>query len=269
VIAAGAGGRLAPPPPALPAVGVGRLRKIALVGTAQTVDYAPWYDPTWEIWSHASSASKWPRVDRSFEMHPECVWRETTHKKQYLKWMQGCQHPLYMLEQFPDIKTSVRYPRERIFGECRAMVGRLHFGSHADFMIALALAEGVTHLGLFGVHYVDPVKDGDRLDQLVAVKFWLGVAAGKGVHLVIPEGNPIFSIPKEVYGLESHSTVEKYRERLKREQAVARKPSRREPVHVEALEPSDGTGLRTLPPTVNLGHKPAPEHWEQFEMVGA
>ena len=87
MIAAGAGGRLAPPPPTLPPVGVGRLRKIALIGTASTVDCAPWHDPTWEIWSHASSAAKWPRVDRSFEMHPECVWRESKHKKAYLKWL--------------------------------------------------------------------------------------------------------------------------------------------------------------------------------------
>lgn len=267
MIAAGAGDTLRPPPPAVPTAGLGRLRKIALIGTAPTVDFAPFYDPSWEIWSHASCAEKWPRVDRAFEMHPECVWRESPHKKHYLKWLQKCRYPLYMLEQFPDIDSSVRYPRERIFGECRSMIGRLHFGSHGDFMIALALAEGVTHLGLFGMHYIDPVKDGDRFDQLVAFKFWLGVAAGKGVHLVIPDGNPIFETPKEVYGLESHATSEKYRERLTREAAVARKPSPRDPVRVDRLAPSDGTGLRALPPTLKLGHKPAPEHWEQFDMV--
>lgn len=264
IIAAGAGGHLAPPPPTFHGV-----RKIALIGTAPTVDFAPWYDPTWEIWSHASCAAKWPRVDRAFEIHPEAVWREQTHKKPYLKWLQRCAYPLYMLEKFPDIPASVRYPRERIFGECRSMIGRVHFGSTGDFMVALALAEGVTHLGLFGMHYVDPVKDGDRFEQLVAFKFWLGVAAGKGVHLVIPDGNPIFETPREVYGLESHATSEKYRTRLQREQAVARKPSPRDPMRVDRLMPSDGTGLRSLPPTANLGHKPAPEMWDAIgAMVG-
>lgn len=270
MIAAGAGGRLAPPPPVVPTAGLGRLRKIALIGTASTVDFAPWYDPTWEIWSHASSAEKWPRVDRAFEMHPECVWRETKHKKHYLKWLQAARVPVYMLEQFPDIAASVRYPRERLFAECRTMTGgTLHYGSHADFMIHLALSEGVTHLGLFGCHYVDPIKDGDRYEQLVAVKFWLGVAAGRGVQMVIPDGNPIFSTPKEVYGLESHATSAKYAERLKREQAIAKKPTARDPLRIAALTPSDGTQLRTLPPTIGLGHRPAPERWAEYEAVGA
>jgi hypothetical protein len=261
---------LAPPPPVLPPVGVGRLRKIALVGTAPTVDFTPWYDPTWEIWSHASSADRWPRVDRSFEMHPEAVWRESKHKSPYLKWLQHAAHPVYMLEQYPDIRASVRYPRERIFAECRSMIGRLHFGSHGDFMIALALAEGVTHLGLFGMHYIDPVKDGDRFEQLVAIKFWLGVAAGKGVHLVIPDGNPIFNTPKEVYGLESHSTSAKYAERLKREQRIAQAPTAREPFRSSQLRPSDGTGHRPLPPTVGLGHLPDPSMWDALgELVPA
>jgi hypothetical protein len=93
------------------------------------------------------------------------------------------------------------------------------------------------------------------------------VAAGKGVHLVIPDGNPVFETPKEVYGLESHATLEKYKARLKREQAVARKPTPWEPVRADTLTPSDGTGLRTMPPTLNLGHVPAPENWAQFDGV--
>lgn len=253
-------------------MGVGRLRKIALLGTAQSVDYAPWHDPTWEIWSHASCAERFKRVDRAFEMHPECVWRGPSHKAHYLKWLQRAPYPIYMLEQFPDIPMSVRYPRERLFAECRVMTGgTLHYGSHGDYMIHLALSEGVTHLGLFGMHYVNPVKDGDRLDQLLAIKFWLGVAAGKGVHLVIPDGNPIFSVPKELYGIESHSTLEKYEARLAKENAIAKNPLNRDPFRVAHLSPAEaGNKRRALPPNIDLGHKPDPEMWNklgEFEAV--
>lgn len=262
MIQAGAGDRLAPPPLLRPGV-----TKVALIGTAPTVDFAPWHDESWAIWSHASSAEKWPRVDVAFEMHPECVWRESAHKQGYLKWLQRCRYPLVMLEQYPDIPSSVRFPQERLFAECHAMIGRERYGSHGDYMIHLALTMGAKEIGFFGMHYVDPVKDGDRMDQLIAIQFWIGVAAGRGVRLHIPKGNPIVSIPKENYGYESHSTQEKYQARLKREQAVARKPSPWEPVRPDRLVPSDGTGLRSLPPTLGLGHKPAPERWEQA--VGA
>ena len=155
-------GGTGPPPPALPPTGLGRLRKIAIIGSAETVEFAPWYDPTWEIWSHAITYGRCKRVDRIFELHPEHVWREHTKPQwpTYLAWLQKCPYPIYMLEHHQDIPKSIRYPRERIFGECRSMIGRLHFGSQADFMIALALSEGVTHLGLFGVQYTAFVQDG-------------------------------------------------------------------------------------------------------------
>ena len=38
--------------------GLGRLRKIALLGGSLTLAYAPWHDTTWELWSHASCREK-------------------------------------------------------------------------------------------------------------------------------------------------------------------------------------------------------------------
>jgi hypothetical protein len=255
VIKRGDGG-FVPPPPSVPMTGLGRLRKIALVGSAETVEFAPWHDPTWEIWAHSVTSGRCKRMTRVFELHPEHVWRQ--HKKPqwptYLQWLQRCPHPLYMLEKHADIPSSVRYPRERIFGECRAMIGRLHFGSQADFMIALALSEGVTHLGLFGVQYTAMADGVTRDEQLFAFKFWLGVAAGKGVQIVMPEGHPTFNIPAEVYGLESHSTPEKYAARLLAGQAV---PAKQE----------DGTvRAERLRPAVDLTHALPPKSLVAGEM---
>lgn len=241
-------GGTAPPPPSLPTTGLGRLRKIAVIGSAETVEFAPWHDPTWEIWSHAITFGRCKRVDRLFELHPEHVWREHVKPQwpTYLKWLQRCPHTVYMLEKHADIPTSVRYPRERIFGECRSMIGRLHFGSQTDFMIALALAEGVTHLGFFGVQYTAPIKDGERNEQLLSFKFWLGVAAGKGVSIVLPEGHPTFNLPAEVYGIESHSTKAKYASRLAAERSVEDKKGQR-----SQLVPSKGP-LQAPPASIQV-----------------
>lgn len=235
-------GGYTPPSPALHPTS--RIRKVALVGSAESVAHAPFHDPSWEIWTHAITQGKCPRMDRVFEMHPEHVWREHVKPQwpTYLKWLRRCPHPVFMLEKHPDIPASIRYPRERIFGECRAMIGRLHFGSQADYMIALALSEGVTHLGLFGVQYTSQVGDGvTRDEQLLAFKFWLGVAAGRGVSIVLPEGHPTFNIPAEVYGLESHSTKEKYEARLKATQVVPTDKG------TERLVPAATVPLKPLP----------------------
>lgn len=262
-------GGIAPPPPSLPAIGLGRLRKIALIGSAETVEYAPWHDPTWEIWSHAITVGRCKRVDRVFELHPEHVWREHIKPQwpTYVQWLQSCPHPVYMLEKHKDIPASVRYPRERIFGECRSMIGRLHFGSQSDFMIALALSEGVTHLGLFGVQYTAYAKDGvTRDEQLLAFKFWLGVAAGKGVSIVLPDGHPTFDFPKEVYGFESHSTKEKYAARIEAEKAIVT-TKKNGAVRKDLLVPSNGHDLRTPPPHMGLDRDEARAQWDQ--LVGA
>jgi len=211
-------------------------------------------------------------MTRVFEMHPEHVWRD--HKKPqwptYLQWLQRCPHPLYMLEKHADIPASVRYPRERIFGECRSMIGRLHFGSQADFMIALALSEGVTHLGLFGVQYTAMADGVTRDEQLLAFKFWLGVAAGKGVQIVMPEGHPTFNIPAEVYGLESHSTPAKYAAKLRAGQAVAAKQEDGT-VRPERLRPAINVTLPPPPPFLVAGEMLPPDEarrqWEALALA--
>jgi hypothetical protein len=241
VIKRGDGGYV-PPPPSVPTAGLGRLRKIAIIGSAESSEYAPHHDPTWEIWTHAVTVGRCKRVDRVFEMHPDHVWREHTKPQwpTYLQWLQRCPHPIYMLEKHADIPTSVRYPRERLFGEYRGLLGgRLVFTSQTDFMIALALSEGVTHLGFFGVQYTAPIKDGERNEQLLGLHYWAGVASGKGVSIVLPEGHPSFV--HAVYGMETHATKEQYVARLEAERAVMTKGGR------QALTPATPDALRTAP----------------------
>lgn len=238
--------------------------KVALIGSAPSLHYAPFDDPSWQIWSHAICATRCPRIDRIFELHPPVTWREHSKPQwpEYLRWLQKSRVPVYMLEKHDDIPASVRYPRERIFGQCRSMIGTLHFGNQVDFMIALALSEGATEIGVYGIHYDHPVKDGDRDEQLLSLKFWLGVIAGRGVRLTMPEGCPLFARPAEIYGLESHSTMEKYVARLQREQAVVTKDGRR-----KALTPSDGK-VRPVPGFLanEVGDpQHARSHWQEFE----
>lgn len=183
--------------------GVGRLRKIALIGSAQTVYFAPWHDPTWEIWAHATVHHYCQRVDRYFDLHP-WEWISRKPVPDYLPWLKTQQVPIYMQRVFADVPASVRFPRERVMAEYPR-----YFTSHAAWMIALALSEGVTHLGFFGIHYA---MDEEHKKQRAGCEFWMGVAQGKGVQLVVPEGAPLLREPGWLYGYESHTGKSHIRE---------------------------------------------------------
>ena len=116
--------------------------------------------------------------------------------------------PIYMQKHYPEIPASVRYPKERIQAEWP----NLPFGSQTAWMIALALAEGATHIGLYGIHYQ---HESEYWDQRANAELWIGIALGRGVQVLIPEGAPIAREPVDLYGYESH-TPEKYAERKRR-----------------------------------------------------
>lgn len=190
-----------PPPPLYEPPGLGRLRKIALIGTAETMCLAPFHDPSWEIWSHSSCAHALPRADRVFDLHPKAFWiKPKKWHRDYVRWLRECPVPIYMQKHYPEIPQSIRYPRERILAEFRR-----YFTSQTAWMIALALTEGVTHLGFFGIHYA---AADERTTQRWGCEYWMGQAEGRGVQLVLPVGCPLLRQPTWLYGYENYRNGE-------------------------------------------------------------
>jgi hypothetical protein len=160
---------------------------------------APFADPSWEIWAHSSSRMACPRVDRFFDLHgrdiaPARVGWDADHDA----WLKTCQVPVMMQQFYPDIPASLPYPKARVMAEFPWR----YFTSQAAWMMALALTEGVTHLGFYGIHY--GVPGSERFLQRPGCEFWMGVAAGRGVQLVVPESSPLLKEPPTLYGYESH-----------------------------------------------------------------
>lgn len=190
-----------------PLAGQGRLRKIGLLGSHEaSLRFAPWADPSWELWGHASSRGLYKRnPDRYFDRHRKECWTKSNNKgERYLRWLATNTVPIYMLERFPEVPASIRYPFEQVsFG-----MARKYFTNHAAYMIALALTEGVTHIGFFGVNYGKSVANGaadcEYATQRGSCEYWMGRAEGAGVTLVLPETCTLLAEPKEIYGPESH-----------------------------------------------------------------
>lgn len=188
-----------PPPIPVRPMGVGHQRKIALIGSAETIDFTPWFDPSWEIWCHATCHSLARRVDRYFDQHP-WKWIQEKNNPAYLEWLRTNRTPIYMADKFKKVPASIAYPLERIRAEYPYA-----YGSHAAYMVALALTEGVTHLGFFGIHYTIGTE---YEEQRANAEFWAGFAAGRGVQLVIPKPSPFCREPRELYAYETHAGPE-------------------------------------------------------------
>lgn len=181
------------------------VRKIALCGShSSSLEDAPWHDPSWEFWGHASSRGWYQRpMDRYFDLHPRACWTRGGKKgAKYPQWLAKQTTPIYMQERYPEVPASVKYPRGQIlleFGHVPPF-----FGNQVAWMIALALTEGVSTIGLFGVNYS---TQGEYERQRGSAIFWLGIAAGMGVRLILPEQCTLLSDPKPLYGYESHDEM--------------------------------------------------------------
>ena len=177
-------------------------RKIALCGShSSSLEDAPWGDPSWEFWGHASSRA-WYRqeMDRYFDLHVKACWRRAGKKgARYPKWLESNTVPIFMQEKYPEIPASIKYPKGRILTEFSDARG--YFTNHVAWMIALALTEGVSTIGLFGVNYS---TEGEYVRQRGSCEYWLGRAAGMGVRIVLPEQCTLLREPALLYGYESH-----------------------------------------------------------------
>lgn len=177
-------------------------RKIALCGShSESLLDAPWTDPSWEFWGHASARAWYSRpMDRYFDLHPKACWSRGGRKSaSYPRWLKGNTVPIYMQDHYDEVPASIKYPKGRIlleYGDARR-----YFANHVAWMIALALSEGVTAIGMFGVNYG---TEGEYMVQRGSAEYWLGRAEGKGVRIVLPEQCTLLREPALLYGYESH-----------------------------------------------------------------
>lgn len=178
---------------------IGQQRKIAILGGAHTIRFAPFDDYTWELWSHHSCRDRCRREpDLFFDLHPPELWRGLkSWDPGYLKWLKQNHVPIYMQDAYKDIPSSMRYP----FEEMITQFPRGYMTNTAAYMMALAMMRGATHIGVYGCHYA---TDGEYGPQRGSMEYWLGLAEGRGVHVFIPPTCDLLNRPHLLYGYQSH-----------------------------------------------------------------
>lgn len=168
------------------------MKKVAIVGFANSKDQAPYDDPSFEIWSCNNLHDFIPRTDRIFQIHK----REETEKylhgvpgRDHMEYLKKFEGTVYTIEKWEDVPGSVAYPLDKMveeFGIPRSVKGDLkdaYFTNSISFMIALAIHEGFGEIHVYGV---DMAVMTEYSEQRPSCEYYLGIAVGRGIKVYIP-----------------------------------------------------------------------------------
>lgn len=203
-------------------------RKVAIVGFADSYALAPFDDPSVEIWGINELHRYLPRWDRWFELHARESFEIKGHRDQehHVNWLRaqkpvGDPHykPIFMREEFADIPAGMRYPlawvSDRFFGQFGQ---RPYFTSSIGYMLALAIAEGRDEqfrpvdeqaVGWIGIYGIDLASHTEYADQRPNAEYFIGLARGLGIEVVIAEGSALLR-GDHLYGFEQREDKEGY-----------------------------------------------------------
>jgi hypothetical protein len=138
-------------------------------------------------------------VSAWFELHrwePEKPW----FSPGYREWMAQLKVPVYMLEQRPEIPSSVAYPKDRIL----ETFGPYFFTSSLAWMFALALCQdGIEEIGLWGV---DMAAHEEYGYQRAGCQHFIWLAKERGIKVTVPPESDLLR-PPPLYALSECSPM--------------------------------------------------------------
>jgi hypothetical protein len=175
--------------------------KIALVGGAPSSRMlAPYKDTSWKIWACSpSNYQLLPRVDAWFELHKgeQLFSWDGMSQDHYVDWLAYHSHPdhkkfdLYMIDR-EDIAHAKVFPKDDLIEE----FSNYFFTSSFAWMIAFAIAEGATEIGIFGIDMT--TLEEYRL-QRPHFQHFMWLARQRGIKVTAPLESDIMQ-PPPLYG---------------------------------------------------------------------
>jgi hypothetical protein len=183
-------------------------KPVALVGFSDTlrqVDSLEGEVPIWVVNASELSVYDLPRIDAVFDIHK--IQDLILDKPRMERLAQKQDYPIYMQHEFGFFPSVVKYPREAMADE---MFKNLWIGSanvdYVDssfpYMLALAYMEGHNPIYVFGFEFK---PDTEYRYQRVGAALMIGLVGGRGVDVILPEGNAL--LPPTSYGYAEYQTV--------------------------------------------------------------
>jgi len=156
--------------------------KVGIVGLSQSSRHlAPWKRPDWELWGLAWDSERYA-FRRTFEMHDRADLEAFYGDRLpgYLEKIEPCQC-LYMAG--PDVPGARIYPFDVVADD----VGG-YWCSSIAYMLALAIHEGASEIGVYGV---DMRGDDEYGYQKPNCEYLIGLARGRGITVHVPDVSPL------------------------------------------------------------------------------
>ena len=158
--------------------------KVAICGTSpSSCQKAPYDNEAWEIWSLGGNIHLGKRFTRWFEMHTQRVLRNAGTWDVMFQFFGECKEKLVLGHPCDELPNATPYPIEEI----KAKFGK-YFTSSIAYMIALAIHEGATEIGLWGI---DMLADEEYGGHRPCCEYLLGIAQGKGINVIVAEESPL------------------------------------------------------------------------------
>lgn len=169
-------------------------KKIAIVGFTFSREDAPWGDPTWLKWPCNNLWRFCPDDwDRLFDLHDHDTINSDA---EHLKFLRGeevakadgtktkiGERPVLVWKPLAEWPSAFAYPKDAVLETFKHLQGARYFTNSIAWMIAMAIAEGATEIGVWGV---DMAQGTEYSAQRPSCEYWLGVAEGAGIKVHIP-----------------------------------------------------------------------------------
>ena len=156
-------------------------KKIAIIGTCPSRTQAPFDDKSWEIWTIGPGGKNVHRWERLFEVHGVSSWPAGV--RVYLEELKSVEPPriIYTEAPMPDWPANIVLPKQALFEK----YGRMWFQSQISYAIAVALEEGPSTIGVWGI---DLEAGEEYRSQYTGAKYFLDIAKLAGIDIIMPNG---------------------------------------------------------------------------------
>ena len=160
-----------------------------------------------DVWLFNEAAKQeWAkRADGVFQLHIPTIWRNPLNRNdpKHYEWLKTTETPVFMQEKYEDVPASVELPKDGILGMMPNARTNGKPIREVSCSPAWALAYGI-YLGYkrIEVYGVELESDTEYHYQQGNWKFWVGVAAGRGIEIDLHTtmfDSPLYGYEGEVY----------------------------------------------------------------------
>lgn len=185
-----------------------KVRKICILGFADSRVQAPFQDSSWEIWGVNDVYAHVPKVDVTFEVHPT-LGLGHRRNPQHEAWLREGKQPVWMTQAHKDFPSSQGVPYDLLIQK----FPRAYFTNSISIMLGMAILDIVGEApwkekdwtrGEIAIYGVDMAATSEYGSQRPSCEYFVGIADGLQIPVFIPENSDLCKATG-VYGL--HSTA--------------------------------------------------------------